>query len=117
MCCPVAICRPFLSLRAKRSNLGPAHSARRDCFVATLLAMTVFLLILCRKPERAIVIDRHLVARRDRHEGHEIERALREIAPDARPRPARMVAQRDEPERYRAASLAPRAAIGVAVPV
>src|SRR6266567_7416260 len=103
MCCPVAICRPFLSLRATRSNLGPAHSARRDCFVATLLAMTVFLLILGREPERAIVIDRHLVARRDRHEGHEVERALRQIAPDPSAWPARVVAQRDKPERHRTA--------------
>src|SRR5712691_10924633 len=84
------------------------------CPVAVMEGMG---LILGREPERAIVIDRHFFAPRDRHERHQIERALREIAPDARPRPAGMVAQRDEPERYRAASLAPRATIAVPVEI
>src|SRR5207302_11273545 len=32
----------WLSLRAQRSNLAPAALCLRDCFVATLLATTVF---------------------------------------------------------------------------
>jgi hypothetical protein len=65
------------------------------------------------EPERAAIVDRHLVSGGNRRRRNQIERVPCQIAPHPRIRPARMIAQRDQTQRHCAA---PRS-VGITIPL